>query len=1119
MKTMVGRSNHETGQVIGGRYLLEGILGRGGFGTVFRALQAPLNRPVAVKICHATTADPEAYTRFEREARIIAGLRSPHTVRLYDFGLTDEGRPFFAMELITGHCLAHEIQLGSIPPLRTARILLEVCESLAEAHAREIVHHDLKPSNIMLERISGRGEMARVLDFGIAWIRPEAGQANEVVMGGGLIGTPRYMAPELFRMEGATAASDLYGVGLVLDECLRGSPTFEITDTPAYLGQHFESVPSAIEGTPPGLAEIRAQLLSPDPGERPVSAGVVREMLAAWIRNHERQMVVPPVVERTQLASRATATTDEFESQSLPPTVSLPVAGAVTQLDFEVSVNLPVHSSRFIGREAELASIASAFRAGGQRLVTLVGTGGAGKSRLSIRHGYDCRRDYLGGVWFCDLLEATSVMGIAAAVAEALGTPLGASEPVSLLGQVLANSGPALVILDNFEQVTPFAAETVGRWLSLAPSVHFLVTSREPLGLAGEHLIRVEPFTRDDAVALFEQHAQVASPRFSLTPDNRAQIESIVEALDCLPLAIELAAARMSTLTLPQLEKRLGERFRVLRARSGSRPRHQANMRAAIEWSWALLTPVERSALAQCSVFRGGFSLLAAETVLDLGGLDEGMWTDEVIAALVDKSLVRRWVPSDGLLRFGLYESIRAFAAEKMALEDAVQSHEGHSLTGGTAYQSLLRRHAENYGRLGTEPALSRQYRNGGVAVFETLRREQDNLWAAFHAAMVFDESTLAAQCAFALAKVLVFQGPVERGRELLATVSELELSDLPLKIALASRMGGMASRAGERSAAGEHWRRALDLCGNDVNHPKYSSLVSQIGMVHITLGEVDEGRKLLLEALRVARVQGDQWDEARSLSLLGTLFQHQSEMPRAGACYDQSLGLFRELGDVYGELHVLCSLGTYYDVLGNPQQAEKVYLEALEMAEQCGDTFREAGLLVNLGLLYMVRGQFAESMRYSRAAIHLARRTGNVLAIAISEGNLGNLYYEMGDLAEARTLLTRALAHCDEGEPFAAGAFRGSLALISAEEGDFDAAASLFDAAEAQLRTTHLGEYGQMICKKGLVALLANRPLDAQAHLNAAQRIALDSGAGEQSELGYAIAQLEAKLLEAGFH
>ena len=214
-------------------------------------------------------------------------------------------------------------------------------------------------------------------------------------------------------------------------------------------------------------------------------------------------------------------------------------------------------------------------------------------------------------------------------------------------------------------------------------------------------------------------------------------------------------------------------------------------------------------------------------------------------------------------------------------------------------------------------------------------------------------------------------------------------------------------------------------------------------------------------------------------------------------------------MGDAHGEMQVLCSMGTFYDDLGNPEQTERVYLEAYEMVLRCGDRIREAGVLANLGLFYMVNGRFGESLRCSQAAIVCARKCGNVLGIAIAEGNLGNLYHEMGERGRARRYIEGAIVQCDLAEPFAAGAFRGSLALISAEEGDFETAAALFEQAEVQLRKTHAGELGKMLCKKGLVALLAHRPDDVEAHLAEAEQIGRDLGAGDRSELGLAIAHL----------
>jgi predicted ATPase len=320
-----------------------------------------------------------------------------------------------------------------------------------------------------------------------------------------------------------------------------------------------------------------------------------------------------------------------------------------------------------------------------------------------VRHyGWTWLGDWPGGVCFCDLSEARTTDSICGAVAGAMDVPLGKDDPIVQLGHAIAGRDRCLVILDNFEQVASHAGATVGRWLERAKNASFVVTSREILALPGEHVMLLEPLPTDGSgVDLFVVRAQARKAGFALTESNEKTVKEIVMLLDGLPLAIELAAAWSAILSPEQLLVRLEDRFRILVGARGVQAR-QATLRAAIDWSWTLLSPWEQAALAQASVFVGGFTLEAAESVFDLHAWPEAAMAMDVVQSLVDKSLFRRWTP--GAARrlaidepyFGMYVSIHEYARVKLGTEDA--------LPDGARRCGIIRTPSRSSGRSATRP-------------------------------------------------------------------------------------------------------------------------------------------------------------------------------------------------------------------------------------------------------------------------------------------------------------------------------------------------------------------------------------------------------------------------------
>src|SRR5258707_3749147 len=258
--------------------------------------------------------------------------------------------------------------------------------------------------------------------------------------------------------------------------------------------------------------------------------------------------------------------------------------------------SLPAELDSFVGRRDALAELARRLDAGA-RLVSVLGIGGTGKTRLVTRFGWSGLGDFPGGVWFCDLSQARSLDGIVYAVAEALAVPLGQEEPVTQLANAIAARSPCLVILDNFEQVSRYAEETLGRGLSRPTQARFVVTTREVLGLAGEETLALAPLPAADAAALFVQRAESAKRDFQPTEEDRAAVDPLVKLLEGLPLAIELAAARVRVMPPRTLLWRMSERFKLLSS-TGGRRGPPATLRSTFHWSWGLLSPPAKAAPA-----------------------------------------------------------------------------------------------------------------------------------------------------------------------------------------------------------------------------------------------------------------------------------------------------------------------------------------------------------------------------------------------------------------------------------------------------------------------------------------------------------------------------------------
>src|ERR1700723_1959672 len=630
-----------------GPYEIEPLLRTGGMGEVYRAKDARLGRTVAIKILPAeVSADGERLDRFKREARSASGLNHPNIVTIYDLG-QESSTHYIAMELIEGKTLRELIDAGALPIRKTIEIATQIAEGLAKAHEAGIAHRDLKPENLM---ITDDG-FIKILDFGLAKVASPGEDSGDTralsefrTGAGAILGTVQYMAPEQARGGQLDFRSDQFSFGLVLHEMGTGKRAFVRNTAAETLVAILREQPQPVAGqnpdAPAPLCWTIERCLEKEPDKRYDST--------------------------RDLARELAAIRDRF-SQKSP-----------RQFEARPS-NIPVQRTRFVGQEKEVAAAKELLLRPDVRLLTVTGPGGIGKTRLAVEVAGGLMEHFPGGIHFVPLSPLTDPGLLASVIVQTLGIrEAGAQSSLEVLQKVLRDSAPMLLLLDNFEHLMQ-AAPTVAELLAMSPKLKILVTSRAALHVYGEHEFPVpalavpdlqampapEVLSQFPAIALFVQRALAAKPDFELDPQNASAVIEICARLDGLPLAIELAAARVKVLSPAAMRTRLASRLQLLTGGARDLPQRQQTLRAAFDWSHDLLSAAEQKLFRRLSVFVGGCTLEGVEAVCDTKG-DLELDLLDGMSSMVDKSLLQQFEQPNGEPRFLMLETIREYAREKL---------------------------------------------------------------------------------------------------------------------------------------------------------------------------------------------------------------------------------------------------------------------------------------------------------------------------------------------------------------------------------------------------------------------------------------------------------------------
>ncbi len=931
-----------------GSYEILQRLGAGGMGEVYRAKDTRLDRQVAIKTLSLDSgSQAEALSRFEQEARSACALNHPNIVTIYELGHVN-GTHYIAMELVDGETVRSLLASGPIPFRKAVAIAAQIADGLAKAHEIGIIHRDLRPENLMVSREG----TAKVLDFGLAKLLKlgdarSSDASTTITEHGTVMGTVGYMSPEQATGEEVDFRSDQFSFGSVLYEMAAGTPAFKkkthAETTAAILRDEPDRLGARMLQAPAPFIWIVERCLAKDPKQRYASTRDLARDLAAV---------------RDRLADAPAR-----ESEPRPN-------------------NLPVPRTAFIGRENEAAGLRQLLTRVDVQLVTLTGPGGIGKTRLALQVAGEIADQFPGGVCFVALSAIGERGLIASAIAQAVGVrETGNKSPQeSLIEYVGGLSQPMLLLLDNFEHLVS-AAPVIAQLLTAGPKLKVVVTSQAPLHVYGEHEFPVPPLALPDpkstpplevlsrlpAVALFVERARAVKHEFALTKENAPAVAAICSRLDGLPLAIELAAARIKLLSPSAMLARLESSLNLLTGGARDLPTRQQTLRNTVDWSYGLLNGAEQTLFRRLSVFTGGCTLEGVEAVCDTKG-DLGLDVLDGMASMVDKSLVQQVEQVDKETRFFMLSTIREYALERLAESDD---------------ESATRRaHAAYYLVLAEEGAEDIATHPEWLDRFEV---EHDNFRLAIDYLIKTGDADWGLRIGAALFRFWETREHLTEGRDTIGRVLALEGAAARPKLhaRLLFAAGVLAGEQGDYGSAQLMFEDSLETCLELNDNRGVTVALNALAVIARDRGEIATATLLFERCVAIWKDLGDPADIARALSNLASVMKLQGEYERASSLYDECLTIFRKVGDGAGVAWTL-------NYQGDVARAKVDFVAARSFVEQSLSEFRQlrdswgiASALSDLASLSCDQGNNAEARRLYSESIKVFQELGHKRGVA----------------------------------------------------------------------------------------------------------------------------------------
>jgi len=702
-------------------------------------------------------------------------------------------------------------------------------------------------------------------------------------------------------------------------------------------------------------------------------------------------------------------------------------------------MELPRDETAFFGRQSELADIARRFD-GGARLVTVVGLGGVGKTRVAVAAAARRKNALfvpLGGARSLEaaIPEVAAVAGVRLKAESQVRAGLGALA-AALAKRTSASTGGMLLVLDNTEQLGAAARELASALLDGAQGLSILATSREPLGVRGEEKVVLAPLDENEAVELLRDRARASAGSAVDVAD--ADALAIVRRVDRLPLAIELAASRLEVLSPPALLARLSERLDVLTDASGAaRPAHRT-MRATLDWSWDLLSGAERSVLAQAAVFAAPFGVDAAEEIVQVDGHE----VLDVLEGLVKRSLLVRLAGADGRVRLAMYETVRAWAREKLPMLESIAP---------AAVREVHRRHALHH-LAEAERAASHTYGERGIEALDTLEELLPELLAAFEETKKNEPAT-AARIVLSLSDLLLFRSLFELRADLFGAGAEAaeRADDARLLARALVAKARVTLEEGRIQDAERELRRALDVSAHAGDEVTAAEATRSLGWALTALGRSDEAEAALLAAQGRHRDHGSARGLADAHVALGILRALQGRPSEGLTELREALAIHVEHGDVIRQEKVLgfgglvghdareIARGLPREVLARTPKSSIDELpdqvaELVRGESEARDRWQQAIDLYRRGALALDRGDDEGAVGLFDRAVSALDRAGVKKGVATIHAHASAAFAVSGDAAEASARLARArsASASDPASDLVVSVFEAAVAVMT---------------------------------------------------------------------------------------
>ncbi len=1016
------------------------FIGQGGMGAVYAGIDTQTGEKVAVKVLKSEflARDPDMIHRFQREGEALRRLNHPSIVKI--LGMVEENNMhYLVMEYVSGGSLRDVLtKKHRLSVQQTLYIALDLADALTRAHRLDILHRDIKPDNVLL----ADDGTPRLTDFGMARMGD-----SRITQDGAVIGTLAYMSPETFSENIADERTDIWSFGVMLYEMLTGERPFS-QEMPgmlinAILTQPIPDLETLRPDIPTALVDLIYRMLAKERNARIPSVRLVGAELETIIRGDNS--TIQAVKVDTDAAGR-------FETPEPKP---------VSTSQRIAPNNLPAQPTPFVGRDEELKTIQRLLDDPNTRLITLLGPGGMGKTRLALAVAEHHLKKYPDGVFFVPLAPLTDVSQIPAAMANAFDFAFGGGDPKTELTNYLHEKS-LLLVLDNFEHVIN-GAGIVSDILQHAPHVKVLATSRELLRLRGEQVFDVmgmtvpgkwattpEQLEELPVVKLFMLSAHRVVPDFELNDETAPHVAEILRRVQGLPLGIELAATWLEMLPVEEICNELQRSFDFLETDLRDVPERHRSFRAVFEYSWNLMSPEEQETFLKLTVFQGGFEREAAQSVANA--------SLRTLTGLVNKSFLIR-DPN------GRYQS------HLILRENAADRFKNHP-----ARKETYAAHANYYARF-IEKIAPGLNTSRETIVLEAIDTEIENLrnawqygiemkeWDVYDALLqpllnFFASRGLAAEGTLAFRHladalqqdkqdntVLYWRARI-RQAWLMPRVGDAEGSfnisqsayefftragnENNVEAAHALNNMSYASMAqGNFAAARDYATQANILIGDMADVMAWFTSMGHLGYAEYLLGNYAEARSIYESAEMVGEnVAYSPVGLAYGKNNLGEILREIGETETACHLFQESYDIFEASKNKRGMAFTLNNLAGIQFLQGNYTEAEKLYLQGYRLNKEIGDMTGIGHSLSALGNIAMTNNDFAKSKQYFEDSLKIRRQTGDKLGIADSltdiariESNLNRHDVALRLIREAQKLYQEIGNKSGEGYAYAGSA------------------------------------------------------------------------------------------------